>query len=88
MQGPPGTGKTYVGSRVISSLVNQGYKIGIASNSHKAINNILEKVINVMDEDGISGDIARIHNGQDELYDNSRIQLFKNIGQAELSDEI
>ena len=88
MQGPPGTGKTYVGSRVISSLVNQGYKIGIASNSHKAINNILEKVINVMDEDGISGDIARIHSGQDELYDNSRIQLFKNVGQAELTDEI
>ena len=41
-----------------------------------------------MDEDGISGDIARIHSGQDELYDNSRIQLFKNVGQAELSDEI
>ena len=88
MQGPPGTGKTYVGSRVISSLVNQGFKIGIASNSHKAINNILERVIEVMDEDGVEGKIARIHNGQDDLYEESRIELYKTIGQAELSDEI
>ena len=88
MQGPPGTGKTYVGSRVISSLVSQGYKIGIASNSHKAINNILEKVIEVMNENKIPGSISRIHGGQDDLYDNPRIQLSRNIRQAEFDDDI
>lgn len=88
MQGPPGTGKTYVGSRVVSSLVNQGYKIGIASNSHKAINNILEKVIEVMDEDKVVGSIARIHNGQDDLYENPRIKLYKNIREAEFNEEL
>ena len=86
MQGPPGTGKTYVGSRVISSLVKQGFKIGVASNSHKAINNILEKVIEVMDSDGVEGKIARIHSGEDDLYENPRIKLYKNIGQAELHE--
>ena len=88
MQGPPGTGKTYVGSRVISSLVSQGYKIGIASNSHKAINNILEKVIDVMDENEILGNISRIHSGQDDLYENPRIQLSKTIKQAQFSEDI
>ena len=87
MQGPPGTGKTYVGSRVVSSLVNKGYKIGIASNSHKAINNILEKVIEVMDEDNVHGSIARIHSGQDDLYENPRIKLYKNIREAEFNEE-
>ncbi len=88
MQGPPGTGKTYVGSRVISSLVDQGYKVGIASNSHKAINNILEKVIDVMNEDAVIGNIARIHKDKEDLYDDPRIELFKSIGQAELNDNM
>ncbi len=88
MQGPPGTGKTYVGSRVISSLVSQGYKIGIASNSHKAINNILEKVIDVMDENQISGLISRIHRDQDDLYENPRIQLSETIKQAQFNEDV
>lgn len=41
IQGPPGSGKTYAASRVIAALLRQGKRIGIASNSHKAINNLL-----------------------------------------------
>jgi uncharacterized protein len=41
VQGPPGTGKTYVSARAILSLVNQGYRVGITSNSHEAISNVL-----------------------------------------------
>ena len=41
IQGPPGTGKTYVLVRAISNLVKQGYKVGVTSNSHKAIDNVL-----------------------------------------------
>ncbi len=47
VQGPPGTGKTYTASRVIANLLNEGKKIGIVSNSHKAINNLLEATISV-----------------------------------------
>lgn len=41
IQGPPGTGKTYTASRVIASLLATGKKIGVASNSHKAVVNLL-----------------------------------------------
>lgn len=42
VQGPPGTGKTFTASNVIASLVAAGEKIGVVSNSHKAINNLLK----------------------------------------------
>lgn len=41
IQGPPGTGKTFTASQVIVSLLIAGKKIGIASNSHKAVVNLL-----------------------------------------------
>ena len=41
IQGPPGTGKTYTASRVITALLAAGKKIGVASNSHKAVINLL-----------------------------------------------
>jgi uncharacterized protein len=41
VQGPPGTGKTYTASRVITSLLAAGKKVGVASNSHKAVVNLL-----------------------------------------------
>lgn len=41
IQGPPGTGKTYAASRVITALLAAGKSIGIASNSHKAVVNLL-----------------------------------------------
>lgn len=41
VQGPPGTGKTHTASRVIAALLSKGKSIGITSNSHKAIVNLL-----------------------------------------------
>jgi uncharacterized protein len=41
IQGPPGTGKTYVTARAILSLMSQGFRVGVASNSHEAIRNVL-----------------------------------------------
>jgi predicted RecB family nuclease len=41
VQGPPGTGKTYVTARAILDLVRKGYRVGVASNSHEAIRNVL-----------------------------------------------
>ena len=42
IQGPPGTGKSYTASRVIVSLLSAGKRVGVASNSHKAILNLLK----------------------------------------------
>jgi uncharacterized protein len=41
IQGPPGAGKTYLSSHLILDLLSQGKKVGISSNSHKAILNLL-----------------------------------------------
>ena len=41
VQGPPGTGKTYTASRVITTLLAAGKKVGVTSNSHKAVVNLL-----------------------------------------------
>ncbi|RPE73841.1 MULTISPECIES: bifunctional RecB family nuclease/DEAD/DEAH box helicase [unclassified Frondihabitans] len=46
IQGPPGTGKTYVGSRVIARLVaDHGWRVGIVAQSHAAVENVLDAVI-------------------------------------------
>jgi hypothetical protein len=44
IQGPPGSGKTYSGAHVITALLEKGYRVGITSNSHKAIINLLKKI--------------------------------------------
>lgn len=44
IQGPPGAGKTYTGSHVILDLLQAGKRVGITSNSHHAINNLLSAV--------------------------------------------
>lgn len=41
IQGPPGTGKTYTAAHVINALVDAGKRVGVASNGHKAIINLL-----------------------------------------------
>ncbi len=46
VQGPPGTGKTYVGSHVIKRLVeDHGWKIGVVSQSHRAVENMLNAIV-------------------------------------------
>ncbi|WP_155887022.1 AAA domain-containing protein [Bartonella rattimassiliensis] len=52
IQGPPGAGKTYTSSHIIVDLIKRGKKIGVTSNSHKAIHNLLEKVESVAAEKG------------------------------------
>ncbi|MFA5786133.1 MAG: TM0106 family RecB-like putative nuclease [Actinomycetota bacterium] len=44
IQGPPGSGKTYAAARMIVELMRDGRRVGVTSNSHKAIHNLLEEV--------------------------------------------
>jgi uncharacterized protein len=54
VQGPPGTGKTYTASCVITALLAAGKKVGITSNSHKAIMNLLAASGEVASKSGSS----------------------------------
>ena len=51
IQGPPGTGKTYVSARALLSLVRKGYRVGVASNSHEAIRNVLMGCLLALEDD-------------------------------------
>ncbi len=53
IQGPPGSGKTYTGSHLIAELLKRGYRVGVSSNSHKAIHNLLHAVEKRADELGL-----------------------------------
>jgi len=45
IQGPPGTGKSYTGSHVILHLLRQGHRVGVMANSHHAVHNLLDAVV-------------------------------------------
>jgi uncharacterized protein len=53
IQGPPGAGKTFTSSHAIVALLAEKKRIGVASNSHKAINNLLKDVEAVAKEKGV-----------------------------------
>jgi predicted RecB family nuclease len=42
IQGPPGAGKTFTAKHIITSLVKEGKRVGVMSNSHAAILNLLD----------------------------------------------
>jgi predicted RecB family nuclease len=44
IQGPPGSGKTYSGARLILHLIQQGMRVGVTSQSHYAIHELLAAV--------------------------------------------
>lgn len=83
IQGPPGAGKTYTGSHVIVALLAAGKKVGITSNSHRPINHLLEKVVEVAAQQGVSfkgvkksskdDDSAYPGDGIENIYDNDEV---------------
>jgi uncharacterized protein len=53
IQGPPGAGKTYTASEAIIALLARGMRVGVASNGHKAINQLLLEVAKVASSRGL-----------------------------------
>jgi predicted RecB family nuclease len=45
VQGPPGTGKTHVGAQVLARLVERGWRIGVSSQGHAAVENLLTAAV-------------------------------------------
>lgn len=54
IQGPPGTGKTYTAARAIVALMAAGKRVGVTSNSHKAIHNLLDAIERAAVEGGLT----------------------------------
>ncbi|NCP15267.1 MAG: TM0106 family RecB-like putative nuclease [Sphingomonadales bacterium] len=74
IQGPPGTGKTYTSAHVICALLAAGKRVGVSSNSHKAINNLLAKIEDVAEETGLDFcGVKKSTRGKEEQRLNGRI---------------
>lgn len=68
IQGPPGTGKTHVTARAILSLVRAGKRVGVASNSHAAIRNVLMGCLKALEDEDLPIDLELIHKVSGDEY--------------------
>ena len=59
VQGPPGAGKTYSGSHMVAALLADGRRVGVMSNSHKAINHLMSSVLDEAVRQGIRVDAIK-----------------------------
>jgi uncharacterized protein len=76
IQGPPGTGKTYIGAHSILAVLADGKTVGITSNSHKAIELLMNEVAGLAAESGFDLKGAKV--GQDPKDENP--PQFKHAG--------
>lgn len=91
VQGPPGTGKTYYSARAILALASQGKRVGISSNSHKAIENLLDELGKAALEAGIEIEAAKIGSdstGATLRFSNPNIRQFKKLPSQAKLDKI
>jgi uncharacterized protein len=67
IQGPPGSGKTYSGARMILALIRAGKRVGIASNSHRAINVLLAQTSRAATEAGVRITTAKVCKEEEQM---------------------
>ncbi len=80
IQGPPGTGKSYLAARAIIDLIRKGKKIAVSSNSHKAIENLLEEIAAASIECGLEFAGAKVkqdQSGEVPRFSGSNIKHYK-----------
>ncbi len=89
IQGPPGSGKTYLGARIIKALIESGRRVGITSNSHKAISHLLGKVAELLLVDGTSGQIIQvIRNGKDPVFEFANVKQVPSASKLAITDDV
>ncbi len=81
IQGPPGTGKTYVTARAILSLVRKGHRVGVSSNSHEAIRNVLMGCVSALEDQDLPITLELVHkvsSDEDGYPDDSSVHRTRN----------
>ncbi|NOT25440.1 MAG: TM0106 family RecB-like putative nuclease [Acidobacteria bacterium] len=84
IQGPPGSGKTYTGGRLIVSLLREGKRIGVAAHAHKAIHNLLNEVVAVAREEGVTFRGVKKSSGSEDTEFHH--DFFENIDDPKVCD--
>jgi uncharacterized protein len=81
IQGPPGSGKTWTGARIITELMRQGRRVGVAAPSHKSIHNLLDEVNNAAREDGLKfRGLKKATGNAESLYDTGSVRSESTVG--------
>lgn len=80
IQGPPGTGKTYTASHIIAQLMRDGKKVGITSNSHKAINNLMIGAAKLCRNEGIHATFTCTSNTDEQQFVELDVTVTNNAG--------
>jgi uncharacterized protein len=75
IQGPPGTGKTYTAALAIVARLRDGKRVGVSSNSHKAINKLLHEVEERAAESGFRFSGAKKGNKDDPETEFSSVNI-------------
>ena len=71
LQGPPGTGKTQVIAEITAQLAKQGKKILISSETHKAIDNVFERLPKIPEIRPLR--LIPLQNGKETNYSPERL---------------
>ena len=69
LQGPPGTGKTTRTGQMIAALVAKGKRVAVSSNSNEAINNLLLKVQDCLDQTSSDALVVKVASSIGEKSD-------------------
>jgi uncharacterized protein len=73
VQGPPGAGKTWQGAKTAVALMRAGRRVGVTSNSHRAINKLLGEIEREAGEQGLRFRGRKKFTEEDQAYQGSFI---------------
>ena len=80
IQGPPGAGKTFTAKHIIGELLRQGKRVGISSNSHKAIINLMTGVAEYVNEQNIDCHITKAGGDKDDtIFENDNVNYVSSV---------
>ena len=80
IQGPPGAGKTYTAKHIIGELLRQGKRVGISSNSHKAIINLMSGVASYVEDENIHCNIVKAGGDkEDPFFERDNVKYVKDV---------
>ena len=86
IQGPPGAGKTFTARHIIADLISKGKRIGISSNSHKAITNLMGGVADHLFENKIDGQLIKVGGDEEDLIFSKDIVNFRKDAKSCVND--
>ena len=78
IQGPPGSGKTFSATNIIKALVETGKRVGVMSNSHSAIMNLLAAVCQALPDYQIAK-VGPSNKSKLEFEENYPLDIYPNL---------